>query len=392
MDINKEFIYNYQIENNKKILELLKNTSQLVFNNISFFAGCKKGSEDKKYGCDLLVADTNKEQEMNYTIRSDGRYVKTININNKRKYIYGNTVKELKEKYYLTKKNLKAILNKQINNNIKIKDWLIEWYKTFKEKFISQSSQQEILRIINNELKVFHNICLNKLDTETIQKYFNKIKKSRTKEKTILYFKASITKAFELGKIKLNPFGAFIKEKKIKKIRPPFTYDEQVRILKRLEFEEIRIPILIYILTGLRKHELDFKNIQKNIDYINHSLKAINLKQREDEPSYKVIDLTQGTIDLITNNIELINSYNEEQVYRKFNKILKELKINGGIHTLRHTFATNHLYLKTPIKIISNQLGHSTTQITQDIYLGLDKNITKEKINKLYNNLYVNYD
>ena len=47
-----------------KILELLKDISQLVFSNISFFAGCKKGTEDKEYNCNLLVENTNKEQEI----------------------------------------------------------------------------------------------------------------------------------------------------------------------------------------------------------------------------------------------------------------------------------------------------------------------------------------
>lgn len=37
---------------------------------------------------------------------------------------------------------------------------------------------------------------------------------------------------------------------------------------------------------------------------------------------------------------------------------------------------------------ISRQMGHSTSQITKDNYTDLDYHLSKEKILKLYNNLY----
>lgn len=388
--MNKQYIYqNFLLltEKQKELITNINNINELFYN---FFKGA---TDNYKNNCNLLVEDnTSKEQDMTITKRNDGRYVKTISINNVKKYIYGRTKEECKNKFYKIKKQLKKNQNFINKKTYKVKDWLTEWYETFKKNFVSKQTQQEIENIIYEKLKYFHEYNLNEIDTNTIQKYFNKIPKSRPKEKMILYFKASMKKANETGKIKINPFNAFITDKKINNIRPPFTYKEQEQIIKRIKNEDIEIAILIYLLTGLRKQELNYKSIEKDIDYENKTLKAINLKQREDEPQYKIIDLSDKTIELICNNIKNIHALNEEKVYRKFNIILKELNIKGNIHTLRHTFATNCMYIGIPTKIYSKWLGHSTIQITEDIYTGIDKNISKEKINKLYNNLYLNFD
>jgi integrase len=51
----------------------------------------------------------------------------------------------------------------------------------------------------------------------------------------------------------------------------------------------------------------------------------------------------------------------------------KELAVSAGLpaiklHEARHTAATLGLEAGLDIKIVSDQLGHSTTQITQDLY------------------------
>lgn len=45
-----------------------------------------------------------------------------------------------------------------------------------------------------------------------------------------------------------------------------------------------------------------------------------------------------------------------------------------------HTFAINHFWLGIPDKIISNWLGHSTIQITKDVYTKLDRQLPKKRL------------
>lgn len=384
---NQFFTKNY-LKLSKQAEQELKNALEII----QFFVGKFEAEEElfnqkeKNMSCQLL--ENNKEQDMTITKRKDGRYQKTITINKNRIYIYGKTQQEIINKYRKIKQANKEIIKRNLTNKIKIIDWFYEWFRIFKEKFVSIQTGEEIKNILFKKLQYFHNIFLNKLDTTELQNYFNKIPKSRPKEKCILYFKASLEKALELGKIKINPFNAFIKEKKIKSIRPPFTYDEQVKILNYIKDHEIKVPILIYLITGLRKDELNYKDIEKDIDTKNNILIAKNLKQHEDELPTKTIDLSNEAKNFIINNSNILKKFNKEKVYRQFKEILKSLNIKGGIHTLRHTFATNHMYLGTPIKLISSWLGHSTTQITQDIYIKKDRTNSKENIHKLYNNLY----
>ena len=76
----------------------------------------------------------------------------------------------------------------------------------------------------------------------------------------------------------------------------------------------------------------------------------------------------------------------------KFRKILHELKIEGSLHSLRHSFITNHYYLGTPAKQVQAWVGHSSIQMTMDIYTNIDPQINakeeKNKLLKFYNNLY----
>lgn len=49
-----------------------------------------------------------------------------------------------------------------------------------------------------------------------------------------------------------------------------------------------------------------------------------------------------------------------EDIGKKFRSILDELKISKGyvLHSLRHTFTTNHFYLERPEKMLQEWLGH----------------------------------
>lgn len=141
-------------------------------------------------------------------------------------------------------------------------------------------------------------------------------------------------------------------------------------------------------LTGLRKNELDTKNLINSISTEHKILKAVNLKGRNQVIRHKEIKLSDSAIKLIFQNFDTIKKYDCELIYREFAEFLKGLKIAGSIVNLRHTYATNNFYLGTPELIISRQMGHSTSQITKDIYTDIDYHLTREKVLELYGKLY----
>lgn len=320
--------------------------------------------------------------------RKDKRYVKTIQTNYKRKYIYAKTQTELAKKVKQYKNSFKQI---NINNAYKsLNKWLSEWFELYKKPFVAIDTQKDIKNIIFNHLKNFGNIELKNITTKNTQIYLNRLPNNRTKEKIMLYLNEALEKARVLKKIKSNPFEDIVKPKKLNNKKRPFTYAEQVKVLNRLQNEEIKPIILFYLVTGLRKEELNIKHILEDISEDTKVLKAINLKQHDNKIHYKYIDLTQKTIDMVKANILTFKKNSTNSVYRRFRKILNELHIyDCAIHTLRFTFASNHYVLGTPDKYISTWLGHSTTAITKDVYIQIeDREITKDKIKLLYNNLY----
>ena len=319
---------------------------------------------------------------------TDRRYVGRKMINGKTYLVYAKTQKECAQKLKdLLFKVANGINPKSKTSQVLFINYWNKWYEENKKPFVSKDTQAEIERI-KNKLIDLHNIPIKKLDKTMIIKVLNKFKDNRAKEKIIVYLNACLKTAFNDGTIKGNPFANIVTKPRVFKRKPAFSYEQQLAILERLKREEIKPIILIYLITGLRRRELNFKSIENDLYQDELILKSVNLKGRNQIKRYKQIQLSKAGFMLIKNNIELLKRYDEEKVYRRFAEILKELNIEGSIVNLRHTFATNNFYLGNPELFISRQMGHSTSQITKDNYTDIDYHLSKEKIQKIYSNLY----
>lgn len=315
----------------------------------------------------------------------DKRYIGRKQINGKILTVYAKTQKDCLEKLKEAIKEATSFNTKQEKAKNIFKDLYMTWYKQEKEPFITEGTKNDIL-LAYKKLERFHNVSINKLTKQEIINTFNKMEDNRSKEKARLYLNAFLKYYQNEGILKVNPC-ANVKVKKSNNRKQAFTYEQQKLILENLKIP-LKPIILIYLLTGLRKNEFNFKSIENDIDFDNKVLKAINLKGRNLVKRCKHIKLTNATIKLIMDNLNIIHNYNSETVYKEFSNFLKELKINGSIVTCRHTFATNCFYLNKPDLIISREMGHSRTQLTKDVYTDIDFHLTADKIRFLYNNFY----
>ena len=126
MDKNKEFIINYQIKQNKSVLELLEKIGQLIISNISFFAG-------------MLKSEKNFTDEMPKILT----------------YTQGEIIDM---KYQ----------NKTIHQNINCKTWYTRYRENGKQYYVSGKTQQEVLSKLKTKLKlstVLSVFCLYKSNT-----------------------------------------------------------------------------------------------------------------------------------------------------------------------------------------------------------------------------------
>ena len=325
----------------------------------------------------------------NITLRKDGRYMGRKQINEKIFYAYAKTMVDCAKKLKKEIKNHKQI-KKREDNSYFLFQWIDLWFNTYKKPFIKKETAQQIKYVINFLKENFKNTQITKITTEQIQTFLNGIITSRKKEFIILYFKSALQKAEDLNYIQKNPFKAIVKEPKLNVIRNGYNLEEQKTILKIIKNTEIENIILFYLITGVRKNEITTIDLNKDLDIKNKTIKILSEKKRN-KNIYRTIDLSDKMINIILNNKNMFYEFKTDYIYRKFKELLKPYKINAGLHKLRHTFATNHFYLGTPIKLISSWLGHTTIELTQNIYTHIDRTITKNDILKLYNNLYFKF-
>ncbi len=323
----------------------------------------------------------------NITYRpKEKRYIGRKQILNKIITVYAKTQAECLQKLNAEVRKIK--FNFQQNSNqskFTVIQYWDKWYRENKEPFIAESTKEDY-EIVRRKITPIHHIPLTQLTKDILLSFFATLEENRTKEKMILFLSTMMKTALAEGKIKLNPFATIVVKTKKRKPKPPFNYDEQVKIIENLKGKVFEPIILTYLTTGLRKTELDFQHIEQNIK--NNVLTAINLKGHDREIRYKKIKLSDAMVKIINDNKDTFHKYNARLALDHFTEFLKELKIKGSLVTCRHTFATNCYYLGKDKLIISREMGHTTSQITDENYIEVDYNLSKEKILKLYNNLY----
>ena len=122
------------------------------------------------------------------------------------------------------------------------------------------------------------------------------------------------------------------------------------------------------------------RNFERNIAFIDGTKTQTSSRYVELSPSYcKRLKIHWNSM-----------FKNKPDYYtRTFKEFLESLGIDGKcIHSLRHTFSSNHYYLGTPDKKRQNMLGHSSIVMTNDIYTTLDLSVRKEDIISIYGDYY----
>ena len=324
----------------------------------------------------------------NITYRpKEKRYIGRKQINGQIILVYAKTQKECYSKLNNLIKITKNKLTIEKISSFTVEEYWDKWYKENKEPFIATTTKEDFM-IIKRKLSPIFQIKISQLTKEKILFFLNTLQENRTKQKVILQLKSMLDTAVKEHKIKFNPFDTIIIKNTKLKPKPPFNYEEQTKIINNINGKDFEPIILLYLTTGLRLKEMPFNDIEKHLND-NNILTTINLKGRErGKIRTKQIKLSNNMAEIVRKNINTFHKYKFNTISKSFKKFLNELNIKGSIVNCRHTFATNCFYLGKNELIIAKEMGHSTSQITKDNYINIDYNLTKEKLLKLYNNLY----
>lgn len=344
------------------------------------------------------------------TIYFNGRYYAAqINVNGKRKTVYGHTKKDaaLKLNNLKLKQNLSSYKSEM---NFTVDGWALYWLHNFKKPYILDSTYDRYEKIVKKHIiKPFKDILLINFNTFMIQEYFNKLKYSNLSEGYIgLIFKRMnemLEKALYLDIIKKNPckYTVISKNKKNNAILPLTLYEQKllVKYLKEAKYGNF---FMFLLSTGLRLGEalaLTWEDFSKDMNsfYITKTTSTVNgniviHEKPKTQSSIRTVYLNKTSKNIIDYQYKINSNKNKNNLvffsdkYTYINSsslryILSSTCKKAGIrnitiHSLRHTFATRALENNINIKVLSAMLGHSDIKLTLNTYAHVLNDFKKE--------------
>lgn len=356
-----------------------------------------------------------------------------VNSNGKPKIKKFTSVKseaEVKKKLKEFLRNQNKFIQSENSKRTTVKEYFNHWLYECKYKELKAQSFDRLESTVNNHIiPEIGMLQFAQVTQEDVRQLISKKEKeglSKSSLKKIIEaikscYKFDYNKGDDLRVCRKNSIiylDISIKSKKdIKEIKV-FT-DEEIERLKEVIFSKYdngrrKYPYgeayLLMLNTGLRAGEvlaLD-RNIDFNLNQIEINKNLITTKNRDEngkitkdfnghkkatkisstpktKSSFRTIKLNEKAIEYVksllsrpANCDNLIVNQNGniltmQAFYRTFDKILKEAGIDTtggvGLHALRHTFATKLFEAGVEVKVVSNILGHSSTNVTYNTYI-----------------------
>ncbi len=258
--------------------------------------------------------------------------------------------------------------------------WLDEWYKVYKVPALRPNSLEIIEVAIRVHIKKgLPDILLNHLTGLQLQKFFTDIERSRTRKIVFDVLNGALKTACSIKLIKDNPMqGVTIPvHKRVK--GSALDNKEQVQFLSAIKGHRLENYFKFLLFTGCRRGEgLALKS--SNIDF---KKKLLHVAGTKTENANRTIPLFENVAALLAplkpQKEGFYFPFRPDYPTHAFKKICPTHKL----HDLRHTFATNCLAAKIPLKIVQIWLGHSEIDTTANIYTHVTQEINTVEANNL---------
>lgn len=350
----------------------------------------QKNKKSKKSTAELKGVDNTMKKNCYH--RKDGRWQYSKQREGYLYYAIANTYRELLEKI----KQIKPRKIKQVKR-AKTKVFTVLSYINFYfESFIKSKNPSENVLVewdglIRNYFsKAFPRLQLDKLTTEEVQKFINKIEKERVRERIYQKFVKILQKAYITGKIKKDITLGLEKPKRTnKEIRRPLTLEEQQALLEKVKGSNLYCFVMFSLIVGSRREE----TVRFSFEDVDETRGTIFIRGTKTENAPRQVYVTKAFIQFLKSNMKT-NKFNIScnSATKKIGEIFEELGIDNCLHGLRHTCSANLYFLGAKDKYRQLQLGHASTTTTNDIYTNIRENIPKGELRLLYGELYPSFD
>lgn len=373
----------------------------------------------------------------------EGRYTIGYDALGKQKQIslYGKTRAEVARK--LNEKTA-AIQNGTyiIPRDHTLLEWLGIWLTTYAYIKVRPSTYASYQAYINNHIAPFlGGVKLQKLTTEQLQLFFNnKVKSGRLDGKGGLSPKTirnmynmlheALRQAVTNKYLSINVSeGVVLPTHQLPTI-VVFKPEEQQAILKACRKERLGFAIELDFMTGLRIGELcalkwrDF-DFSEKLFTVQRTLQRVQKKTAEIHEKSAKTEIVEGetktkngkrVIPMTDTMFANLIQHRSRQTFEKlragrgyedngyvfaneigcpiepsylrdvYERILKTAGVpHYKFHTIRHTFATRAIENNMPVKVVSQILGHSSVQLTMDLYCHPSVSAKRNVLEKMEN-------
>jgi len=298
-------------------------------------------------------------------------------------------------------------LKEIMNNQLTLDEFISVWMELFKKNALKTASYERLITaqkaLTSYEISRMKICDISFFD---IQKYINALVNAGYSlsniKKQVLIVTAPLRQAAAMKIVSADPsvgirMPSEAKVQKKAKEVIAYTKDEQDSLWKHI----VRFPdnvgyaaVAFEMETGLRAGELlalkwadvDITHCKMKIHATIINPQYTNQAEYQDsaksKSSNRVVPLTPKAITILKRLREIHTTewvfeqdgkrYSYQKLTYQTKKLCREAGVKyHGEHVFRHTFATNCYYKGIDVKILSRLMGHSSVQVTYNIYINL---------------------